>query len=99
MNNNRDSLLKEVQMYGFAAHECNLYLDCHPDNRKALLKHAEMVKKYNEAVAKYESIYGPLTANAANIPCSHYCTCVIAVGDCAIISATHAADIIVAIKI
>lgn len=66
MNNNRDSLLKEVQMYGFAAHECNLYLDCHPDNRKALLKHAEMVKKYNEAVAKYESIYGPLTANAAN---------------------------------
>lgn len=65
MNKSRENLMKKVQMYAFVAHECALYLDCHPQNAKALAKHAEAVKELKEAVAEYENMYGPLTANAA----------------------------------
>ena len=63
-NKKRETLMKKIQMYGFVAHECALYLDCHPQNRQALKKHAEAVNAMNEAVAQYEGLYGPLTANA-----------------------------------
>lgn len=65
MNNKRESLMKKIQMYAFVAHECTLYLDGHPNNRKALEKHANAVKMMNEAVAQYEEMYGPLTANSS----------------------------------
>lgn len=65
MKEPRESLLRKVQMYAFAAHECALYLDCHPNNRQALEKFNEWTKKKNDAVAEYESIYGPLTVDAA----------------------------------
>lgn len=65
MNKNRESLMRKIQMYAFTAHECVLYLDCHPNNRKALEKHKNAVKSLNEAVAEYEEMYGPLTANAS----------------------------------
>lgn len=65
MNKNQENLLRKVQMYAFAAHECVLYLDCHPQNRKALEKHEKAVKELNKAVEEYENMYGPLTANAA----------------------------------
>jgi len=61
----RENLMNKIQMYAFAAHECGLYLDCHPENRKALAKHAEYVKKMKDAVAEYEGLYGPLTAKNA----------------------------------
>ena len=64
-DNRRESLMRKIQMYGFAAHECTLYLDCHPNNRQALEKRAQAVKMMKEAVAQYEGLYGPLTANAA----------------------------------
>lgn len=67
MNNKRESLMHRIQMYCFTAHECALYLDCHPENRKAMEKHAQAVKKMNEAVAQYEEMYGPLTANSATM--------------------------------
>lgn len=67
MNNKRENLMHKVQMYGFVAHECALYLDCHPNNRKALEKHQKAVQMYNEAVAEYENMYGPLTANNASM--------------------------------
>lgn len=57
--------MRKIQMYAFTAHECALYLDCHPDNKKALEKHSAAVKSMNEAVAQYEELYGPLTADAA----------------------------------
>ena len=65
MNKNQENLLRKVQTYAFAAHECALYLDCHPQNRKALEKHEKAVKELNKAVEEYENMYGPLTANAA----------------------------------
>lgn len=62
----RETLMRKVQMYAFVAHECALYLDCHPNNRKALEKHSAAVKELNAAVAEYENMYGPLTANSSD---------------------------------
>ena len=33
-HNRRQQALLEVQMYGFVAHEINLYLDMHPNNQR-----------------------------------------------------------------
>lgn len=65
MNTNRKALMRKIQMYAFVAHECALYLDCHPENKRALEKHSAAVKSMNEAIAQYQEMYGPLTANAA----------------------------------
>ncbi len=64
-NNTKDALMKKVQQYAFVAHECVLYLDGHPNNKQALKKHSEAVKAMKEAVAQYEGMYGPLTADNA----------------------------------
>ena len=64
-DNKRASLMRKIQMYAFAAHECALYLDCHPNNRQALEKHRQATEKMREYVARYESLYGPLTCESA----------------------------------
>ncbi|MBR4799949.1 MAG: spore coat protein CotJB [Clostridia bacterium] len=61
----KDALLRRIQEACFAAHECVLYLDGHPGNRKALSMHAAFTKTANELTAQYESRFGPLTANSA----------------------------------
>lgn len=66
-DNKRETLMRKIQMYGFTAHECALYLDCHPDNRKALELHKKSVEMMKEATAQYEELYGPITANSANV--------------------------------
>lgn len=62
MNNcEQKKLFREIQIYSFAVLECALYLDGHPDNKRAM----EFYKKYNakltELNKKYEKNYGPLT--------------------------------------
>lgn len=64
-DNKRESLMRKIQMYAFTAHECALYLDCHPNNRQAIEKHAKAIEKMREHVAQYESLYGPLTKENA----------------------------------
>ncbi len=67
MNNDKrqESLMREIQINAFVAHECVLYLDGHPTNKRALEKHKEAVERLNKATAEYESLYGPLTAKSA----------------------------------
>lgn len=65
MDNKRKSLMHRIQKYAFAAHECALYLDCHPENKQALEKHKRATEMMREAVSQYESLYGPLTAESA----------------------------------
>lgn len=64
-DNKRQTLMHKIQAYAFTAHECTLYLDCHPNNRKALEMHNKAVKMMNDAVNQYEEMYGPLTADSA----------------------------------
>lgn len=56
------SKLRELQETGFVLHELVLYLDTHPDNRKALNMYRTVRKKYMDLYAQYEAEHGPMTA-------------------------------------
>ncbi len=67
--NKQAELLTYINAYSFAAHDLNLYLDTHP-NDKAML---DLFKKYTEEkeklIKEYEKKYGPIVVNGAdNIP-------------------------------
>ena len=53
----------ELQAACFALHELVLYLDTHPDCRKAMQMYHTAKKRYKDLYAQYEANYGPLTAN------------------------------------
>ncbi len=58
--NEKKALLMKIKKYDFTLKELNLYLDTHPDCRRALA----MFRKYKDlrssAVDEYVSRYGPL---------------------------------------
>lgn len=62
---NRNNLICKIQEYNFTAYDLLLYLDTHPDDRKAFSMFQEMVKKTKELIAEYEKEYGPLTPYSA----------------------------------
>lgn len=59
--NERQLLLTKIQKYDFAIKELNLYLDTHPDCRRALA----LFNKYNsllkDAEAEFNRRFGPIT--------------------------------------
>ena len=58
--------LFEIQKYNFCAYDLLLYLDTHPDDKKAFCMFREIVEKLKKLKSEYESQYGPLEAyNAA----------------------------------
>lgn len=59
--NERQRLLKRVQMYSFAVTDAALFLDTHPDNASALAYYNKYKKLYKEAADEFEAKYGPLT--------------------------------------
>lgn len=59
----RDKLLKEVMASDFTAIDLNLYLNTHPNDQKALALFNNSVQRSKMLRDKYESMYGPLTAN------------------------------------
>ena len=63
---NKNALMRRIQEACFAAHECALYLDTHPGNRRALGMHAAYTKTANDLKAQYESNFGPLTVDSAS---------------------------------
>ncbi|MBR2742556.1 MAG: spore coat protein CotJB [Clostridia bacterium] len=62
MNGEKDKLMRTLQILGFAIVETNLFLDTHPDCKKALAFLNELIKKRDEATAEYAAKYGPVTA-------------------------------------
>ncbi|MBO5109313.1 MAG: spore coat protein CotJB [Clostridia bacterium] len=62
MMNQRDTLMRKVQMYSFAVYDAMLYLDSHPDSRCALDYYNKNKKLERQAVEEYERHFGPLTA-------------------------------------
>lgn len=58
--------MRKIKEYDFALKELNLYLDTHPNCRRALA----LFKKYKElrkkAVDEYISKFGPITPEQAN---------------------------------
>ncbi len=53
--------MKKIQELEFAMIETALYLDSHPNNKKALNYYNMLSAKRDEARAQYEAAYGPLT--------------------------------------
>ncbi len=58
--NDREKLLKRVQMYSFAVTDAALFLDTHPDCAEALAFYNKNKKLCEEAKEQYEKSYGPL---------------------------------------
>ena len=58
--NERQKLLKKVQMYSFAVTDAALFLDTHPDCAEALAFYNKYKKLCEEAKEQYEKAYGPL---------------------------------------
>ena len=57
----RLELLTKVQELGFACLDLNLYLDNHPDDKKAINTYNSLSYQFSQARCAYESKYGPLT--------------------------------------
>ena len=61
----RRALLKKIQQYNFAAYDVLLYLDTHPDDKKAFEMYKELMAKYKMLLHEYQQTYGPLTIEGA----------------------------------
>ena len=61
--NEREKKLYELSAIGFAAHELNLYLDLHPEDRSMFMLFNDYTRQYNRLVEEYERMYGPLNIN------------------------------------
>ncbi len=60
-NDNREKLLRKIMEYKFYVNDLTLYLDTHPNDKKALGLHNDYVKKLEEVTKEFEKMYGPLT--------------------------------------
>ena len=67
--NNRSEILKQIKCKRFAVIELALYLDTHPDDKKALCLHNKYSKELKDLCDKYQKIYGPLTIE---YPCNKW---------------------------
>lgn len=66
VNNDRDRLLLEIQMYGFYLTDLGLYLDTHPSDKEALRLFNETRDKYYKKVVDFEKMYYPLNSFHSN---------------------------------
>lgn len=57
----RCKLMKEIQTLAFAAHETALFLDGHPNDRRALAYFNMQNNKLTDTITLYEKNFGPLT--------------------------------------
>ena len=60
-SNTRAEMIKKIKEYKFSIIELGLYLDTHPDDKKALCMHRDYCNKYKKLADEYQKIYGPLT--------------------------------------
>ncbi len=66
VNNDRDRLLLEIQMYGFYLTDLGLYLDMHPQDKQALKLFNETREKYYKKVADFDNRFYPLNSFHSN---------------------------------
>ena len=59
--NDKKRLCKLIQTYSFILYETVLYLDGHPDCKKALEHYRKYKEKLLIATKQYEEKYGPMT--------------------------------------
>ena len=64
--NERQRLLLDVQKYGFAMWDLNLYLNTHPTDRNTMMIFDQYRNAYKRAVEEYQSKYGALSVSDAS---------------------------------
>ena len=57
----REEMMMKIKEYDFAIIELGLYLDTHPDDKKAICLHKEYCRELKDLKDKYQRIYGPLS--------------------------------------
>jgi len=60
-NMNRRQMIAKIKELGFSIIELGLYLDTHPDDKKAICMHKDYANQYRKLTDEYQKIYGPLT--------------------------------------
>ncbi len=70
--NERQKLLRRVQVCGFVLDDVRLYLDSHPCDRAALEYYKKYVDLRNKAYQEYTEKFGPLMAND-NVNTDRWC--------------------------
>lgn len=61
--NEKEDLMMKIQMYAFAAHELNLYLDIYPNNEEIINLYNKYSNESNNYLKEYENKYGCITLN------------------------------------
>ena len=59
--NDKEQKLLNIQAICFASHELNLYLDLHPEDQSMITLFNDYMRKEEELIKEYESMYGPFT--------------------------------------
>ena len=67
MKNNAEMLLRDVQEKSFLAHDILLYLDTHPDDRRAFEAYQRALNDRREAVRLYEQRVRALQADGQRV--------------------------------
>ncbi len=62
--NEQEALFLKLAEVAFAAHELNLYLDLHPEDKSALQLFNQYRTQTNELKTQYQNQYGPLMISA-----------------------------------
>lgn len=63
--NDQAELLTKVDAYCFAAHDLNLYLDTHPNDRQMINLFNELTSDSKNIIDEYEKKYGPLFVDSS----------------------------------
>lgn len=66
---NQEEMLKKIKCLKFAIVDLALFLDTHPNDKKALCLHNKYCKELRNLEDMYQKIYGPLTIN---YPCNKW---------------------------
>lgn len=66
VNGQRENLMLKIQIFCFAAHELNLYLDLNPSDTGAIGLYNQYTEEANKLKKEYESKYGPIDLDINN---------------------------------
>ncbi len=65
--NECQKLREAIHQHDFALIEADLFLDTHPDNRKALAVRRELMEKRRALIEEYTRRFGPYIVTAADV--------------------------------
>lgn len=69
---NEDCLLKRLTILDFLAVDLQLYLDTHPDDKKAIEKYNSVVAEADTIREQYENHIGPLFSFRSQSDCNDF---------------------------